>query len=111
MTQKYNHKWLVGKHLEGNGHGLQETIIFPNSKKDYLPHFKISEIRVHLTFDGVYELMLKNYILWQKCRENLHVYNASHGTVNTKIARKEIFNVFLNICCYNCITCNNVQST
>jgi hypothetical protein len=110
MTQKYNHKRLVGKHLEGNGHGLQETTSFPNSK-DYFRHFKISEIRLRLTFDGVCELILKNYILWSTCKENLHVHNTSHGTVNTKIARKEILNIFLNICCYKCIACNNVQST
>jgi hypothetical protein len=63
MTQKYNHKQLVG-----NGHGLQETTIRHYSKKGYFPHFRISEIRVHLTFDGAYELMLKKLYFMAKAQ-------------------------------------------
>jgi hypothetical protein len=60
-----------------------------------LPHFKISEIGVHLTLDGVYKSMPKWYILRLIGKENLYIHNTSHGTVNTKITTKVIPKVFL----------------
>jgi hypothetical protein len=37
------------------------------------------------------------YIVQLECKENLHVHDTSYGTVNTKIATKEIWKAFL---CY-----------
>jgi hypothetical protein len=41
--------------------------------------------------------MSKNYIAWLQHKENLHIHNSSHGTVNTKIATKEIQKIFICI--------------
>jgi hypothetical protein len=46
----------------------------------------ISEIDKHLRFDDVYESMSKNYTVWLKHKDSLHVHNTSHGTVNTNTA-------------------------
>jgi hypothetical protein len=42
---------------------LFELLYFLHSETYPFSHFEISEIKVHLTFDGIYELMSKNYSL------------------------------------------------
>jgi hypothetical protein len=50
---------------------------------------------VRLTFEGVYELMSEDYIVWLQDKEDLHVHNISHGTVITQTATNVILEIFL----------------
>jgi hypothetical protein len=34
--------------------------------------------------------MSGNYFILQKCKKNIYIHNTNHGTVNIKIATKEI---------------------
>jgi hypothetical protein len=53
--------------------------------------------------------MSKNHIVWLKHKENLYVHNSSYGTVHTKIATKDIPNLFISISIVeNVIMCDNV---
>jgi hypothetical protein len=52
---------------------------------------------MRLTFEGVWEFVSKNYNVWLKRKENLHIHDTGHGTVNTRIATNEIPKVFLCI--------------
>jgi hypothetical protein len=60
----------------------------------FASHLKVSEIRVHQTFDGILELISQLVFYWKGSKEN-HVCNTGYRTVNTSIATKAIPEVLL----------------
>jgi hypothetical protein len=58
-----------------------------------------------LTCDGLEESTMKNYLVKQKGKRDLHIHNIRHGAVNTETGTNENRKVFLlNFLAYNIVT-------